>query len=242
MTNDCPLPAGALRAQIAAATEEMLCACRAMSEQRKLPRGTTLLEQGERPVAVFALTAGLVRFVHDDDSGVRKVLGIRSALRPMGTLAACASLPMPYRVEAVTPCCVQRIPAAVFKKRLDREPSFCLLVMALHTLKALEYLHGSTGVEDSARDRVTRVLEAFGVIEGTPEGTTWIRITLSLTQEELAALAGVAPETFSRVLRQLELDGVAERGRGWIRIKPKLSSIDGDQVLMRSVDSGSPSR
>ncbi len=62
-------------------------------------------------------------------------------------------------------------------------------------------------VETRVRDRLARLVSTVG---GEPP------ITLLLTQEDLASLAGTTRPTVNRILRELVADGIVRLGRGRI--------------------------
>jgi CRP/FNR family transcriptional regulator, nitrogen oxide reductase regulator len=119
----------------------------------------------------------------------------------------------PCSVEAVTRCEAHAIPSRIFRERVFLDARVCGAVLMLHTLEALGSVARAKDSQ-SARRRVEQILVALA-----RDRSGWIRVALPASCENLAALIGMAPETLSRTLTQLEREAVVERGRGWLLVR-----------------------
>jgi CRP/FNR family transcriptional regulator, nitrogen oxide reductase regulator len=124
----------------------------------------------------------------------------------------------PCSVEAVTRCEAHAIPSRIFRERVFLDARVCGAVLMLHTLEALGSVARAKDSQ-SARRRVEQILVALARESGVADRSGWIRVALPASCENLAALIGMAPETLSRTLTQLEREAVVERGRGWLLVR-----------------------
>jgi len=197
-------------------------------QPRDYAQGRVIYEQGDPATYVYWLCEGQVELVHHRRSGQRSVLrfvepGEFFGLEPLagcrryfrGAYARQASRILPLDPQAVQ-----------LKLLEDAQVSFVILQAMAGELVATEE-RLSTLLVNEALTRVAQTLwqllqpHANGNGGGSPagveaEGSPEDPPCLPLTNEELAALTGVSPQTVSMCLCKLRSQGIISRQRGQI--------------------------
>ncbi len=176
-----------------------------------LPPETTLYAQGDRVRGIYIVLEGIVKeaaFVEDclrfiRLSGPGDLLGIGELFSdPVQTMSAVAL--RQTRLAYIEHSALQKI--------FPEHPDILLWLMRKLSTRLWGLrtaLVETVYVESTTRltQKLLEVAERFG--ECTPQGVV---IDLKLSREEWAALVGIAPETVSRVLHDLER-------RGWVALE-----------------------
>lgn len=173
----------------------------------------TMLVEGSRDTRdVYVLLSGAVKVVSNTATGTAVLLAIRSDGDLLGELAALDGRPRLAGVITIRPCLVRRIGQDAFLSWLTTYPYASLAVNRSVSVK----LRNTTWhrVEFSGSPvplRLARLLIQLAIQHGDPdpEGTA---IQLSLTQADLAGLAGAQVPTVQKALRALRRDGVVSCG------------------------------
>jgi CRP/FNR family transcriptional regulator len=170
-----------------------------LPEEKSVPTGTLLLDQGSDPSSVFLLCQGLVKLISVSPQGRESVLGLRSAGWYAGAVAALVHRPHVYSVKTVTECIVSRIPADEFHLWLMRSAK-----MARHFTQTLcnELLSQSCEAQirgGSAEERLSHFMAERHAHH--PNLKTLDPLPM-LKQMELAQLLAITPEHLSRLLRR----------------------------------------
>jgi len=176
-----------------------------------LPPQTEVYAQGDPVDGIYIVVEGVVKELAAREgclrlarlSGPGEVLGVGELFsEPVQTMSAVTM--RPTRLAWVSQADLHKIFA--------EHPSVLLWAMQQLSTKLRELrraLVETVYVESAARltRKLVEVAERFG--ERTPHG---VLIDIKLSRDEWAALAGMAPETVSRVLHDLER-------RGWIALE-----------------------
>jgi len=207
-----------------------------LSERQLCQPGTELIQQGASLRQVYVLEAGIVKLTHVDQSGTEMILSLRFPGWFLGVSAVIAQRPSPVSVTTVSRCSLRRIPVGAFRDLLDSDLS---LSSHIHQLQAKEVIDQQTYLAQlgtlSSRERLERVLrELISVLHSQPS-KAGIRLQLPINGRELARLVAITPEHLSRLLRQMENDGVIRRDRGWLIVcdLDRLSSTPGAERAAR---------
>lgn len=177
---------------------------------------TILFEQGFPAEAVYAIEEGSVALSRAESDGSTVVVGIRTKGSLVGDAAALATQAHFATAQAMTDCRVRQITAHDFRQRLKSDTAFSSW-MHVHQSRELQdqaariaSLGGLT-----ARQRLERFLaDALKLAASPLDGPR--RITPPIKNADLAAIIVTTPEHLSRLLRQLEFDGLIRREHGWI--------------------------
>jgi len=170
-----------------------------LPEEKTVPSGTVLLEQGTEPTSVFLLCQGLVKLTSVSSQGRESVLGLRSAGWYAGAVSVLVHRPNVYSVKTVTECVISRIPAHEFHLWLMRSAK-----MARHFTQTLcnELLSQSAEAQvrgGSAEERLSHFMTERNTRHANLKTLDPLPM---LKQMELAQLLAITPEHLSRLLRR----------------------------------------
>lgn len=210
------------------------------SEQARLEAATTihrygagnvLFYEGSAPLAVYCVQSGLVKLTKSTPEG-RSVL-IR--LLGKGEIAGFRAIIVnePYAASAVvaenSEVCI--VPAETFRILLEESSQF---KSAMITKLAAELRISEERMLDQAvlpaRVRVARLL--LFLLEQSVTGSNKHTIETNLLRQDLAEAVGVTPQTFSRILHQLNRDNILRSSRSHLTIValPRLRSIAANEL------------
>ncbi|MBX9873182.1 MAG: Crp/Fnr family transcriptional regulator [Burkholderiaceae bacterium] len=171
------------------------------AERRHVAAGTVLLKRGSTPSAVLHMESGRVALGLLEGEALAHQLG--EVQGPFWLEATAAVLGLPSAVDAVaeTEVVLRRIPQARFRQSLAALPAAARNV--LHDV-ALAHRHQTElAVSRLAKDAEARCAEWL-LRHAKPAGEKGaLAVPLEQRKRLIAAQLGIAPETLSRVLRQL---------------------------------------
>ena len=178
------------------------------------PEGATLFAEGEAARAIYCVCAGRVKLSSTSREGRAVILGIAVpgdvlAIRPLLLETAHDTT-----AETLDRAHVCLIPKHGFLAFLERNPGVSLaLARKLCGELGDAYRQVRGAVLKQTSERLTETLftlcETFG--RPAPDG---ISLRIDLSQDELAALAGVSRRSLNRALARLRSEGIIEsRGR-----------------------------
>ncbi len=204
---------------------------------RDLERGEVLFREGEWSTWVAVLLAGRVKAYSDRLDGGEALLDVRGPGALLGELAAIDGLPRSATVATMEPARVLAVTAEEFMAFLGAHGRVSVLIMKMlcRRWREADRRRVEFGMFDATgrvAQRLVELAERFGVPyeEGgrrgpagkTPNGPrkpsdkedgNSVRITLHLSQEELAGWVGASREAVSKALGTLRRYGWIETGR-----------------------------
>ncbi|WP_019630077.1 Crp/Fnr family transcriptional regulator [Actinomadura atramentaria] len=184
---------------------------------RTFRRGETIFREGELSTWVAVLTAGRVKAYSDREQGGEALLAVRGPGALLGELAAIDGEPRSATVAALESVRLLTFTGDQFMEFLRTHGAASVLIM--RTLserfrdadrKRVEF--GMFDATGRVAQRLVELAERFGVPDGEPGGRG-VRITLNLSQEELAGWVGASREAVSKALGTLRRHGLIETGR-----------------------------
>lgn len=182
-------------------THSTLSAANPVHDSRTLMAGTALLHRGDAVVHLFHILKGRVVLGVMVDSLMTHQLGVVEG--PFWLEAASGLLGLPYAVDAVaeTDVQLQKVHIQDFLALAQALPkdSFKLLMdMAFSQRQQTEMAVSRLAKDADARcaEWLLRHAEPVDLVGG-------LAVTLTQRKRTIAAQLGIAPETFSRVLRHL---------------------------------------
>lgn len=191
----------------------------ALGRRQRYPRASTLFREGETSDWVVLLLAGRVKVSVFSAIGSEILLAIREPGTLLGELSALDGEPRSATVTALDTVEALIVTAEDFRSFLESHPHASLRLLQLLTRrlrdadrKRIEF--GSYDTVGRVARRLLELAERFG--ETTEE--RGVRISLSLSQEELAGWVGSSRESLNKALRALQLRGWIETGRRRIQI------------------------
>ncbi|WP_069741320.1 Crp/Fnr family transcriptional regulator [Streptomyces sp. EN23] len=168
--------------------------------------GETLLKQGDPGTEVIVLVDGLVKIVHADRNGNKRLLAFRGPGEILGEMALQSGDVRLAHVEAMSSCKFSRILAVDFH-RLVRDHRLAGALAALTARRLRE----QTEVYDG--DVLERLIMALLRLVEVSGGAR----SFSLIRDELAQHIGVGRKSVSKALVELG-PGLVQMGRGRVRV------------------------
>jgi CRP/FNR family transcriptional regulator, cyclic AMP receptor protein len=174
-----------------------------IGRQRRWPTGGTLFTEGERSTSVVVVLVGRAKVFSLTEQGEQVVLAVCGPGALLGELSALDGAPRSASVGAIEPLEGLAVPVAVFVEFLRQHPEASValirsIVARLRDadLKRIEF--GAFDILGRVARRLVELADRFG--EPSLDG---IRITLPLSQDELAGWVGGSREAVSKALRIL---------------------------------------
>lgn len=174
---------------------------------RNYDRGETLFIQDEPASVIHVVLDGWVKLYRVAPNGSEAVVSVFASGESFGEAVALRGTPYPVSAEAVTPCDLMLLPAALLVRMMHEDPDICVTVLAstfthLHSLVAqLEQLKAQTGAQ--------RVAEFL--LDLAPSDDGGCTVTLPYDKALIAGKLGMKPESLSRAFSRLKQAGVQIR-------------------------------
>jgi CRP/FNR family cyclic AMP-dependent transcriptional regulator len=193
-------------------------AFRAVGRTRRYAKGEAIFHEGDDPGGVVAVLSGTVKVSLIGAGGREVVLRFSGPGELVGELAALGERPRTANVTAVDRVEAISVRAADFRRLALQHPRISELVFE----HVAELLAGADRqrVDFATRDVTARIagrLVELAESRGEPD-RGGVRITLALSQDELAAWSGASREAVARSLHLLRELGWIETRRREIKV------------------------
>ncbi|MBO2458843.1 Crp/Fnr family transcriptional regulator [Actinomadura violacea] len=222
-----PLEPGSFLAELTPAERGDL---EARGRVRDFARGDALFVEGDRSSWVAVLLSGRVKAFSYREHGGEALLAVRGPGALLGEVAAIDGLPRSATVAALEPARALAVTAEEFMAFLQAHGRVSIIIMRMlcqrwrdADRKRVEF--GMFDATGRVAQRLVELAERFGQpyedragggagagAAGRGAGQS-VRITLNLSQEELAGWVGASREAVSKALRTLRRHGWIETGR-----------------------------
>jgi CRP-like cAMP-binding protein len=182
------------------------------SPSQQFVPGHVLMRRGENAEQVLHLEQGRVVLGLLDQGGMHHRLGAVEG--PFWLEAASGLLGLPYVVDAMaeTAVSLQTVPLAEFRSQVQALPETAR--MLLSDLARAQRQQIELAISRVAKDADARCAEWLIQHAEHDPVTQVLQVNLSERKRSIAANLGIAPETLSRILRQLrERELISGRGR-----------------------------
>ncbi len=185
---------------------------------RRLRRGAILFHEGEDAENVLIVRSGRVKVSSYTADGKEVVLAIRGPGELLGELSAIDGEPRSASAGALEQVEVLSVPAEDFRAFLGTRPRIAVALMQMlsRRLRDADRKRVEFGAFDTigrVSRRLVELAERFG--ESSSKG---VRITVPLSQQELAGWTGSSREAVSKALRSLRARGYIETARRGITV------------------------
>lgn len=180
---------------------------------RHFARGANLFQQGDEPDALFLIESGRVNWTRLTEDGNEQSLQVVGPGEAVGLVGLLDRRPYMGTARALDETTAWELSAAAFQALVQKHPDAALLIMRLLSVKmrrVVEHIHALSG--RSATERVITVL----LEKARPLGDQCI---VSLTHQEMAQISGLARETVSRVLAELQRKGTVRLTRSAVLLR-----------------------
>ena len=202
-------------------------ALEAVARQIEVERGEVLIARGDAADRVLVVVEGRVKITVPTSAGTDAVLTFRGPGAMLGEQALVDELPRSADVTAIEPVTLLVIPASTFRAFLRDHPQVALVMLAMlsEKLRASDRRLAEFAAAD-ALGRVCARLAEMCDTYGEQAESGAVRITLPLSQEDLAGWTGASLESTAKALRQL-------RQLGWITTARRAIEVH-DLAALRS--------
>jgi CRP/FNR family transcriptional regulator len=194
-----------------------------LAPQQQFWKGAPIGEQGSACTRLYIIASGQVLLSRRSEEGVDRpmyLLGVgdlfgEGSLRPERVWL--------FQARALTDVTAHALPSAHLPKLAQYYPQLTAHIVRL-LAERLERSHSRVDLvrTHGARDRLMGLFQVLAERHGEPEGDR-IWVPLTVTQEEIGAMVGLARETVARLLTELEEAGVLDRGRRGVWLKPAMA-------------------
>ena len=202
--------------KLKALSAESLEAFRRHATRIKLAAGQNLFRQGDELREVYLIETGFIRMTRAEINGEERPIEFRAPGRILGAAAVFSGRPALMTAAALTRCTVSRLSAESFRSLVRNNPA--LAEYLLETLSRMFYdqvIYRSQLKSFPARVRLASLLLQF-LPAAQPPAATDLRLELPASHHDLAGFLLITPEHFSRLLREMEDEGIIRRQKGWI--------------------------
>ncbi len=184
-----------------------------LMRERRFPRGSVILMQGDRGDALYLIGSGQVKVVLIGDDGREVILSVLGPGAFFGEMALLDDEPRSAHVVAMEDSALLQLRREDFQARLRSSPDvgIALLRELSRRLRRADDTIGSLALRD-VNGRIAHLLLELADEEGGD------RITRRLTHATLGQMVGASRETVSRTLRALVKTGALRVSRREIAI------------------------
>lgn len=181
--------------------------------RRRWPAGASMFLEGERSGTVVFVVSGRVKVFSLTDEGEEILLAVRGPGALLGEVSAVDGGPRSASVAALEPVEAVVLTADAFVEFLRTHAGAATLLLQLVVARLRDA--DRKRVEFAAYDiasRVARRLVELAERFGEPD-ENGVRITVALSQDELAGWVGASREAVAKALRVLRDRGLVSTGR-----------------------------
>lgn len=174
---------------------------------------TLIFRQGEPREAVYFICKGTVKIYKLDRDGNEQIINLLTAGDMFPHVGFFDGAPYPATAEVLEPAELLVIPIKAFEQALLETPTIAIKVMRVMGQKLLDLQAKLLELTmHDVHQRLISILLRLTAKHGKQEGGT-IELTLPLTHQELANMAGTTRETVNRLLNQLKKEGILQIDR-----------------------------
>ncbi len=186
---------------------------------RTFPEGVYIFFEGDPPTALYVILEGHIALIRHTPEGRDVVLDVMRPGNLVGELAVFEGVPYSASAKTLDEVRTVVLPREKFLHLLSRYPRMASAIIfdLTRRVRHLSDLVQSLAIE-RVEQRLARILLRLAKISGQahPNG---ILISLPLTRQDLADMAGTTVETAIRTLSRMRKDGVVDTVRGRILIR-----------------------
>jgi CRP-like cAMP-binding protein len=187
--------------------------------RRRWRKGETLCTQGEPSYWVAILLSGMVKATTPTDDGVEILLRVSGPGELIGELEVSDGKPRPATIVALEPTEALAVPQEHFSAFLESHDAAVrvlvdMLCERLRDAERRRYGLGAFNVTKRLAQQLVELADRYG--QDVEEG---VRISLALTQDELASWIGASRESVSKALRSWRQHGLIETGRRSVLVR-----------------------
>jgi CRP-like cAMP-binding protein len=180
--------------------------------------GERIFAAGEPSERLFVVAEGKVKLLQHGPGGKNILLDILSSGEFFGNLVSLGVATYPDTAQAQTPACVLSVRSDDFRRILDEHPDLAFKTLAvlgerLNAANRRVLQLSSMAVEQRIAFTLLELATKLGRMQDIG-----LLIDVPLSRGDLAEMTSATPETISRVISQLQGNGIIASGREWIAI------------------------
>jgi CRP-like cAMP-binding protein len=182
---------------------------------KHIPGGQIILYEGDVPLEVYALKAGVVKMYDIDEQGNEKILHLVKppALIPFAFFSGMRD-PLKWFYTTLTDCDVYVLPVAELKARTRADPDLAEVLTNTFSSDVHQLLvRLSSMSKTNARDKILAALRFLRVCHATERRTGWWRVNFAVSHQLLADLCGITRESTALVMKQLQTEKIIRNPR-----------------------------
>jgi CRP/FNR family transcriptional regulator, dissimilatory nitrate respiration regulator len=188
-------------------------------EKRKYSRGKVIFTEGEAAAGLYVLHVGRVKIYKLSSEGKEQILHIFGPGEPFGEVAVFAGGQFPAYAVALEVSEALFFPRKRIVDLIAKDPSLAMNMLAILS-KRLKYF--TQLVENlSLKDVPQRLAAYLLVLVNMNEKHDTVE--LDIAKGQLASLLGTIPETLSRILNKMSIQGYIEVGGRQIKLLDRKS-------------------
>jgi CRP/FNR family transcriptional regulator, cyclic AMP receptor protein len=198
---------------------EELAALRSRAIPRRFARGATIMHEREVRGRVVVIESGHAKVTATTDEGKEVVLAFRGPGDLLGEVSALGGEPRSATVRALEPVDGLAVAAGDFEAFLEEHPRVALVILKVVIARLREadrqqFEFAAYQTLGRIARRLLELTERFG--EPCEAG---VRISLRISQEELAGWAGASREATTKALHDLRQMGLVETERRHLTVR-----------------------
>jgi CRP-like cAMP-binding protein len=184
---------------------------------RVVPPQHVIFSQGESPHTVCLICNGLVKLTRTESEGHLAIVGLRKTGWLLGAAAILPGFPYASTAETVTRSKLCFVPIEQFQHAMETNAPFSKWVsMILSRGVYSSTLSISNQSCLSGRQRLENFLLEIIQSQKNLNTEKAVKIPIPLKHWEMAQLLGLTPEHLSRLIKQMENEGIICRESGWL--------------------------
>ncbi|MDD5297858.1 MAG: cyclic nucleotide-binding domain-containing protein [Rhodocyclaceae bacterium] len=188
---------------------------------RRAPRGTAVVMTGERTDFVYIILSGSLKVLVNDEEGREVILSILGPGELFGEMGVIDDTPRSATVVAAAPSELVVISKSDFKRVMQDNFDVALYIMRnlAHRLRVADRKIESLALLD-VYGRVARLL-----LENAEKVGDELVVVKKITKQDMAKMIGASREMVSRVMKDLQTQGLIEEGNGRVVLKERIGTL-----------------
>lgn len=186
------------------------------AQVREHEAGAIIFHAGDPGHTCHIIAKGKVRVYVIGEDGRELSVSIFGPGEIIGEMALFEDLPRSASVETIEPTTTLELHQNVLLHGLEHSPTLARSLLRALSARLRHMTEDAEGLASlTVSDRLIARLRRLAEWSGRPV-TNGVRITLPMTQQELAALVGTSRESVNRALATLRRQGKVHLDNGWI--------------------------
>jgi len=186
--------------------------------ESRFDAGAYLFMEGDPADRLHLVTSGRVKMIKHSPDGHETILAIFDAGQIIGEVGVLVGRTYPATAQAMKPTTTLSLVRQAYVRLVQEHPALAwsLIEELSRRLQSAHETIRSLAVE-KVEQRIARLLLRLATAAGEKQGDT-VLITIPLTRQEIADMAGTTVETAIRVMSKLRRLGLVDSDQGRIRI------------------------